>query len=59
VDTVDAVVDGAMNRLEQPPQVNQGWTATRVWRILRSRGQLRDISAAAETQGETAPSLQR
>jgi glycogen debranching enzyme len=59
VDTVDAVVDGAMNRLEQPPQVNQGWTATRVWRILRSRGQLQDISAAAETPGETAPSLQR
>jgi hypothetical protein len=59
VDTVEAVVDGAMNRLEQPPQVNQGWTATRVWRILRSRGQLQDISAAAETPGETAPSLQR
>jgi hypothetical protein len=24
-----------MNRLEQPPQANQGWTVTRVWRILR------------------------
>jgi glycogen debranching enzyme len=35
---VDAVVDGAMNRLEQPPQANQGWTATRVWRILRRYG---------------------
>jgi glycogen debranching enzyme len=36
--TVDAVVDGVPNRLEQPPQANQGWTATRVWRILRRRG---------------------
>jgi glycogen debranching enzyme len=35
---VDCVVDGAINRLEQPPQACQGWTATRVWRILRSRG---------------------
>jgi hypothetical protein len=26
-----------VNRLEQPPQVNQGWTVTRVWRILRQR----------------------
>jgi len=24
-----------LNRLEQPPQPYQGWTATRVWRILR------------------------
>jgi glycogen debranching enzyme len=38
VATVDAVVDGVSNRLEQPPQANQGWTATRVWRILRARG---------------------
>jgi len=48
VDTLDAVVDGTLNRLEQPPQVNQGWTATRVWRILRSRGQLRNSIALAE-----------
>lgn len=34
---VDALVDGVPNRLEQPPQANQGWTATRVWRILRRR----------------------
>jgi glycogen debranching enzyme len=34
---VDAVVDGVPNRLEQPPQTNQGWTATRVWRILQRR----------------------
>ena len=34
---VDVVGDGVPNRLEQPPQANQGWTATRVWRILRSR----------------------
>jgi glycogen debranching enzyme len=32
---VDAIVDGVPNRLEQPPQARQGWTATRVWRILR------------------------
>jgi glycogen debranching enzyme len=37
-ETRDVVVDGVFNRLEQPPQANQGWTATRVWRILRSRG---------------------
>ncbi|MBV9324561.1 MAG: hypothetical protein JO352_12320 [Chloroflexi bacterium] len=35
--TRDEVVDGVLNRLEQPPQARQGWTATRVWRILRSR----------------------
>src|SRR5919202_954386 len=34
---LDAVVDGVLNRLEQPPQANQGWTVTRVWRILRRR----------------------
>jgi hypothetical protein len=34
---VDEVVDGVPSRLEQPPQANQGWTATRVWRILRRR----------------------
>ncbi|MDQ6671016.1 MAG: hypothetical protein M3069_09735 [Chloroflexota bacterium] len=39
-ETVDTVVDGVPNRLEQPPQGNQGWTATRVWCILRRRGQL-------------------
>jgi glycogen debranching enzyme len=48
VETVDAMLDGVMNRLEQPPQANQGWTATRVWRILRSRGQARAISAVAD-----------
>jgi glycogen debranching enzyme len=30
--TVDKIVDGVLNRLEQPPQPYQGWTATRVWR---------------------------
>ncbi|MDQ3810960.1 MAG: hypothetical protein M3336_11775 [Chloroflexota bacterium] len=40
VDVVDAVVDSVPNRLEQPPQADQGWTATRVWRILRRRGAL-------------------
>ncbi|MBV9359458.1 MAG: hypothetical protein JO023_28435 [Chloroflexi bacterium] len=33
--TVDTTVDGLPNRLEQPPQAIQGWTVTRVWRILR------------------------
>jgi glycogen debranching enzyme len=37
---VDTVIDGVPNRLEQPPQTNQGWTATRVWRILRRRGHI-------------------
>ena len=32
---VEVFQDGVRNRLEQPPQANQGWTATRVWRILR------------------------
>jgi hypothetical protein len=36
--TVDTIVDGVPNRLEQPPQADQGWTATRVWRILRQCG---------------------
>ncbi|HLZ30251.1 MAG TPA: hypothetical protein VKV73_23250 [Chloroflexota bacterium] len=40
-EVVDTVVDGVPNRLEQPPQANQGWTATRVWRILRRRGLIR------------------
>jgi glycogen debranching enzyme len=35
---VDVLDDGVINRLEQPPQMHQGWTATRVWRILRRRG---------------------
>lgn len=33
--TIDVVEDGVLNRLEQPPQPLQGWTATRLWRILR------------------------
>jgi glycogen debranching enzyme len=32
---VDDIVDGVVNRLEQPPQACQGWTVTRVWRMLR------------------------
>ena len=36
VETVNAIVDGVPNRLEQPPQANQGWTVTRVWRIVNS-----------------------
>ena len=40
---VDAVVDGLPNRLEQPPQADQGWTATCVWRILRNRNALQVV----------------
>jgi glycogen debranching enzyme len=36
---VDVVRGGVVNRLEQPPQAMQGWTATRVWRILRRHHQ--------------------
>ena len=41
VETVDALVDGQWNRLEQPPQTHQGWTATRIWRIARRVGAIR------------------
>ncbi|MGE3269477.1 MAG: hypothetical protein AB7P40_12070, partial [Chloroflexota bacterium] len=37
VSTLDEITDGVLNRLEQPPQPQQGWTATRVWNILRRR----------------------
>ena len=37
-ETVDQIIDGVLNRLEQPPQPYQGWTATRVWRALKNRG---------------------
>ncbi|HET6318954.1 MAG TPA: hypothetical protein VFG86_21070, partial [Chloroflexota bacterium] len=43
---VDEIVDGVPNRLEQPPQANQGWTATRVWRILRRHGFIRTVYSA-------------
>jgi glycogen debranching enzyme len=33
-----ATVQGRQRTVEQPPQRNQGWTATRVWRIMRRRG---------------------
>ena len=45
LETLDNVVNGEPNRLEQPPQPNQGWTATRVWRILRRRGALAPSTA--------------
>ena len=38
-ETIDVVQDSTVNRLEQPPQAVQGWTATRVWRIVRRREQ--------------------
>jgi glycogen debranching enzyme len=34
---LDTLADGQFRRLEQRPQHRQGWTATRVWRILRRR----------------------
>jgi glycogen debranching enzyme len=33
----DVVVDGRQRRQQQPPQPIQGWTATRLWRLLRRR----------------------
>src|SRR5207248_914724 len=42
---LDEIVDGVLNRLEQLPQANQGWTATRVWRILRRHVLLPDVMA--------------
>jgi glycogen debranching enzyme len=33
----ERVLDGYLRRLEQPPQPIQGWTATRLWRLLRRR----------------------
>ncbi|HTD79729.1 MAG TPA: hypothetical protein VK898_18985, partial [Chloroflexota bacterium] len=35
---VELELDGARILLEQPPQLVQGWTVTRLWRILRRRG---------------------
>lgn len=35
--TIDVDENGVINRVEQPPQASQGWTATRAWRILRRR----------------------
>jgi glycogen debranching enzyme len=36
--TLTALRDGELRVVEQPPQAVQGWTATRLWRILRRRG---------------------
>jgi glycogen debranching enzyme len=47
---VDVMDDGRIRKLEQPPQHTQGWTATRVWRILRRRarsGMLDDQEVSA------------
>lgn len=52
--TLDRLENGMLNRLEQPPQANQGWTATRLWRILRRRVALPDVTAevvSCETRG--------
>lgn len=46
---IEVMEDGVMRWAEQPPQLVQGWTVTRLWRILRRRGAvttpLRDASA--------------
>jgi glycogen debranching enzyme len=44
----DVLEAGVMRRREQPPQLVQGWTATRLWRILR-RGGL--VAAPSPTPG--------
>ncbi|MCL6644294.1 MAG: hypothetical protein K6U88_04825 [Dehalococcoidia bacterium] len=49
---VDEVVDGVPRRREQPPQRVQGWTTTRLWRILRRRGLI-------DGQGRYLPSAGR
>ena len=46
--TVDVVHNGVVNRLEQPPQAYQGWTATRVWRIVRRREAQRGLVSDAQ-----------
>jgi glycogen debranching enzyme len=38
--TVKGRADGERRTAEQPPQRTQGWTTTRVWKILRRRGQI-------------------
>jgi glycogen debranching enzyme len=38
--TVDVKVLGTWRRVEQEPQKTQGWTVTRLWRIMRRRGLL-------------------
>ena len=38
VSSVEVELAGARVLLEQPPQLVQGWTVTRLWRILRGRG---------------------
>jgi glycogen debranching enzyme len=47
----EVLVDGRQRRLEQPPQPIQGWTATRLWRLLRRRD--------ATAQPAAAPWLRR
>jgi glycogen debranching enzyme len=44
---IDGIVDGKPNRLEQPPQKNQGWTATAVFKILAGRGLFEEITKRA------------
>jgi glycogen debranching enzyme len=50
---VDVMADGATRRLEQPPQRTQGWTASRVWNIMRRRGLISRDLVAGE-RGEQA-----
>lgn len=50
VESRDAL--GRVHLLEQPPQQTQGWTVTRVWRILRRRGFLDQEAALLAGPGE-------
>jgi glycogen debranching enzyme len=52
--TLDVLQDGLVNRLEQPPQANQGWTVTRVWRIVRRRCPARANGASPLTARPSA-----
>jgi glycogen debranching enzyme len=46
VRVVKGYADGVYRTVEQPPQRTQGWTASRVWRIMRRRGQISYRAAA-------------
>jgi glycogen debranching enzyme len=54
-ETIDTITDGVPNRLEQAPQANQGWTATRVYRILRRGDGLRKVGRGIELCPECLP----
>jgi glycogen debranching enzyme len=47
---------GVVHFREQRPQTHQGWTATRVWRILRRRGVLRFEAGSLQSHGSSTES---